>query len=410
MSADVQQAEIVVIGGGAVGCAVAYSLAKAGKTDVLLIEKEATVAAVTTPQAAGLVGQVRNSVERTKLAMWSVETFSQLQQDPQANPGWRQVGSLRLALCHERVAEFQRMKAVADESGLEADFIDNAAAQAKWPLLDFRRVQAVLWCPTDGYLQPSDLAMSYVAHARRLGVRFQTKTAAQRIVLSGDRVTGVETDRGRIDCDMVVNAAGAHAYHIAKSVGLELPIVPVRHEYFVTVHADGLLPTLPVLRIPDSTLYLRAEVNSLLCGGWERNALSADPQRFALSQEPPPIAPDWDVLGWFAEQLAPEMPAVGDLGVRSVFKGWPTFTPDGRFIVGESSRVKGFVMAGGCNAHGVSGSAGIGRHVVESILDPAPSPYVQSLSPDRFDREPWDWVSAQRAAQHYYETYYDLGH
>jgi glycine/D-amino acid oxidase-like deaminating enzyme len=209
---------------------------------------------------------------------------------------------------------------------------------------------------------------------------------------------------------MVVNAAGAHAYHIARSVGLELPIVPVRHEYFITVHAEGLQPDLPVIRIPDSTLYLRAEINSLLCGGWERAALSTDPRQYAVGTNPPPIDPDWDVLGWFAEQLSPEMPQVEELGVRSVFKGWPTFTPDGRFIVGPSSRVPGFVMAGGCNAHGVSGSAGIGRHVVESILEPHPSPYVKSHSPDRFDLEPWDWETARRQAQHYYETYYDLGH
>jgi glycine/D-amino acid oxidase-like deaminating enzyme len=410
VSTDYQRAEIVVIGGGAVGCAVAYSLAKAGKTDVLLLEKEPTVAAVTTPQAAGLVGQVRNSVERTRLAMWSVETFSQLQRDEQANPGWRQVGSLRIALCPERVAEFQRMKSVADEAGLDADFIDKAVAEQKWPGLNFDRAQAVLWCPTDGYLQPSDLTMSYVAQARRLGARFQTKTAVRKVLVNEGRVRGVETDRGTVECDMVINAAGAHAYHIARSVGLELPIVPVRHEYFITVHAEGLQPDLPVLRIPDSTLYLRAEINSLLCGGWEPKALSTDPRQYAIEKEPPPIDPDWDVLGWFAEKLSPEMPQVEHLGIRSVFKGWPTFTPDGRFIVGPSSRVKGFVMAGGCNAHGVSGSAGIGRHVVESILEPTPSPYVRSLSPDRFDREPWDWESARRQAQHYYETYYDLGH
>ena len=179
MPSDVKHAEIVIIGGGAVGCAVAYSLANAGKTGVLLLEKESTVAAVTTPQAAGLVGQVRNSVERTRLAMWSVETFSKLQRDEQVNPGWRQVGSLRLALCKERVAEFKRMKAVADEAGLETDFIDNRTAQAKWPMMNFDRAEAVLWCPSDGYLQPSDLTMSYVAHARRMGVRFQTRTAAR---------------------------------------------------------------------------------------------------------------------------------------------------------------------------------------------------------------------------------------
>src|SRR5215207_10792883 len=128
MSDTPTRAEIIVIGGGAVGCAVAYSLAKAGKTDVLLLEKEPTVAAVTTPQAAGLVGQVRNSVERTKLAMWSVKTFSKLERDKQAKPGWRQVGSLRIALCDERVDEFHRMKQVAEMSGLEVDFIDQRSA------------------------------------------------------------------------------------------------------------------------------------------------------------------------------------------------------------------------------------------------------------------------------------------
>ena len=407
---NTQQAEIVIIGGGAVGCGVAYSLAKAGKTDVILVEKESNLAAATTPQAAGLVGQVRNSVERTKLAMWSVETFSQLQLNEKANPGWRQVGSLRIALCDERVDEFQRMKTIADQAGLEVEFIDNNAAKQMWPLIDFQRVKAVLWCPSDGYLQPSDLTMAYVHHARRLGVRFQTNSAARNIVLDNGRVCAVETALGRIECQTVVNAAGAHAYHIARSVGLELPIVPVRHEYFVTIEADGLDPGLPVVRIPDSTLYLRAEVNALLCGGWEPQGMSVDPTKFPLDVDPPAIAADWDVLGQFAEQLEPEIPQVSQLGIRSVFKGWPTFTPDGRFIIGESSRVKGFFMAGGCNAHGVSGSAGIGRHLVESMLEPNPSPYVRSLSPDRFTEQSWDWSSARQQAQHYYETYYCLGH
>src|SRR4029078_12699335 len=227
MSKSSQHAEIVVIGGGAVGCAVAYSLAKAGKTDVLLLEKDPPCAAVTTPHAAGLVGQVRNSVERTKLAMWSVKTFSQLERDEQAKPGWRQVGSLRTALCDERVAEFRRMKQVADKSGLEVDFIDQRAAKQKWPSMNFERAIAILWCPSDGYLQPSDLTMSYVAHARRSGVRFQTNTAVRQVAVSNGRVTGVETDAGTIQCKMIVNAAGAHAYHIARGVGLELPIVPV---------------------------------------------------------------------------------------------------------------------------------------------------------------------------------------
>jgi glycine/D-amino acid oxidase-like deaminating enzyme len=405
-----KSANCVIVGGGAVGCGVAYALAKAGVKDILLVEKESSVASVTTSQAAGLVGQVRNSVERTKLAMWSVETFSELQDADGPHLGWQQVGSLRIALTDERVAEFERMKAVADEAELAAHFIDNAAAREKWPLLNFDRVKAVLWCATDGYLQPSDLTMAYVWHARQSGARFLTNAAVRKIRVQDQRVTGVETDRGVIACNIVVNAAGANAYQVAKSVGIELPIVPVRHEFFVTVHADGMHAKLPVLRIPDASLYARAETSALLCGGWEPHGLSTDPRGFSIDGSAPPIEPDYEVLGWFADQLAPCFPLVEKLGVRSVFKGWPTFTPDGKFIIGPSCRVKGFVMAGGCNAHGVSGSAGIGRHVVESMLEENPSDYVRGLSPDRFTETPWDWETVRREAQRHCETYYALGH
>ena len=402
-------ASVVIVGGGAVGCGVAHSLAAAGYDDILLIEKEPTLAAATTSQAAGLVGQVRNSLDRTRLAMWSVETFSDLESGDTARPGWRQVGSLRLALCDERVEEFRRMQDVANQAGLETRFLDNHEAAALWPAMRFDEVRAVLWCPTDGYLQPSDLAMAYVARARRAGVRFQTGTAVQRILVDDDRVTGVETSGGRVSSPMVINAAGAHAWHLAHSVGIELPIVPVRHEFFVTVAAEGLVPELPVIRIPDATLYLRAETDSLLCGGWEPTSLSLDPNEYPIDGQAPPVREDWDVLATFAEQLAPQFPQVSQLGIRSVFRGWPTFTPDGRFIIGESNRLKGFVMAGGCNAHGVSGSAGIGRHVVESIGD-NPSSYVASLSPDRFTDSEWNWTEASAQARGVYEHYYSIDH
>jgi len=402
------QAEIVIVGGGAVGCGVAHALARAGKTDVLLLEREPTVAAVTTPQAAGLVGQVRENVDRTRLAMWSMKTFAQLQQEEETKPGWRQVGSLRVALSDRQADYFRQLKGVADEAGLEVEFVDQHAAVEKWPLLNFDRARAILWCPSDGYLQPSDLTMAYVHGARRLGVRFQTKTRVLRVQVEAGQVRAVETDQGWIHCQTVINAAGANAYHLARGVGLELPIIPVRHQYFVTVPAPGLDPGLPVVRIPDLGLYLRAEIHALLCGGWESNSQSLDPRRISSTQGLPAIESDWEILAYFGRQLAPEMPQVQQLGIRNVFKGWPTFTPDGRFIVGASSRVRGFVMAGGCNAHGVSGSAGIGRHVVESMLELNPSPYVQSLSPDRFTEQPWDWATAFRQAQHCYESYYGL--
>ena len=404
-----QRAQTVIVGGGAVGCAVAYSLAEAGRKDILVIEKEESLATQTTSQAAGLVGQVRSTVEEVKLLMWSAETFERLQADSPESPAWRQVGSLRVAHCDERIDELKNLKTVADEAGLETEFIDNDRARELWPLMTFEGVKAALWCPSDGYVQPYDLTMSYAAEGRKLGVEFRTGVRVSEVKLDGSRVTGVETDQGDIECEMVINAAGAFAYQLAGSVGIELPIFPVRHEFFVTIDCEGIKPTLPVVRIPDSSIYVRSEVNSILVGGWETGSLSTDPRTVPLSGEQPIVEEDWEVLEFLGENVLPQVPAINELGIRHISKGWPTFTPDGRFIIGESSKVKGFVMAGGCNAHGISGSAGIGRHLVESLIESDPSPYVKNLSPDRFDGD-WDWDEARRQAQLMYESYYGLPH
>jgi glycine/D-amino acid oxidase-like deaminating enzyme len=342
--------------------------------------------------------------------MDSVATFGRLQAQGDATPSWRQVGSLRIALTDARVLEFERLRGTAQSAGLEVALLDQAGAQARWPGLVTDRAKAILWCPSDGYLQPYDLAMAYREHARAAGVRFATDVRVTGIALRAGAVVAVETDRGPVRCAKVINAAGAHGWHVARLAGLDLPIVPVRHEYVITVPIPGLHPGLPTLRVPDATLYGRPDVGALLLGGWEPQAQSCDPRAYALAAEPPEIEPDWPVLADFAAQMAPLYPPVAQAGIRHVFRGWPTFTPDGRFIVGESRRVPGLVMAAGCNAHGVSGSAGIGRHVVEALLEPKPSAYVQSLSPDRFTESAWNWDDARRRARAVYETYYHIGH
>lgn len=406
----IDQSRIVVVGGGAIGCGVAFQLAEAGHTDVLVLEREDGLCAVTSARAAGLVGQVRSSVERTRLAMWSVATFARLERESEAKPSWRQVGSLRVAQTPERVEEFRRLVAVAREAGLEAELVDGEAARRMWPMLDWSAARAVLWCPTDGYLQPADLVAAYRHEARGRGVRFRTGTPVTGIRLRGGRVAAVETPQGTIGCEIVVDAAGAHGWHVANLVGLDLPVVPVRHHYVVTVPTDGFSPDLPCLRLPDATLYARAEMRALLLGGWEPRALSIDPRSFGLDQPAPAIVEDWPVLAAFVEAFRPFGGDLCDLPVRSVFTGWPTFTPDGRFLVGPCSDVPGFACAVGCNAHGVSGSAGIGRHLVEALFEPDPSPWVKSLSPDRFARGGWRWPEAERAARNVYETYYAIGH
>ena len=400
--------EFVIIGAGAVGCGVAHALTQAGKTDVLVVERGADVAQATTSQGAGLCGQARSTVERTHLAMHSVATFRELQRDPQVKPDWHEVGSIRIAFSERRAEEFRELKVVADKAGLEAALIDNHEAKRLWPLMDFAAVKAVLWVPSDGYMTPYNVAKAYEHQCRKCGVRFAFSTPVQEIVYEEGRVRAVRTTSETIDCRYVINAAGAHAYHIAKLVGLDLPIVPVRHEYFITVPMTGLIPELPCFRIPEMTLYGRVRDGGLLLGGWEPESLHTDPQAYSISGNPPPVEADWSVLNSFEAQFSAVFPSSAGQKKSFVGKGWPTFTPDGLFIIGESSQVKGFVMAGGCNAHGISGSAGIGKLLVESLFDPKPSEYVRSLSPDRFSQTNWSWDKACRRAKAVYETYYGV--
>lgn len=408
MKSEVADAEFIIIGGGAVGCGVAYSLCQAGKTDILLIERAPDVAQVTSAQGAGLCGQPRNTVERTRLAMHSVATFRELQRDPKVQPEWHEVGSIRIALSEKRAEEFRQLKAVAEQAGLETELIDNAAAERLWPAMRFDGVKSVLWCPSDGYMKPYAVASAYAYQCRKMGVRFAIDTAVEGLIRENGRVGGVKTNRGAARSRYVINAAGANAYHVAKLAGLELPIVPVRHEYFVTIPMAGLTPDLPCFRVPEMTLYGRPAEGGLLLGGWETKSMQTDPRTYPLAGQPPAVEPDWPVLESFEKQFATLFPQGRGRDKARIGRGWPTFTPDGRFIIGESSRAKGFVMAGGCNAHGISGSAGIGRLLVESMFDPKPSDYVKSLSPDRFTENGWNWIDATREAARVYETYYGV--
>jgi len=405
MVAGLRDAEVTIVGGGAIGCAVAYCLVRAGYPDIQILDR-GELAGATSSQAAGLVGQVRSSVARTRLAMASVAMYSRIEQETGYTADWRQTGSIRVAMTRERVEEFGAMADVAAAAGLEVEFLDSGRLAELLPPLDTRLAKAALWCPTDGYLQPHSLVMAYAQAARDRGVTIAAQTTVTGITVARGAVTGVRTSAGSAATDMVINAAGPWAGAVASLAGAELPVVPVRHEYFVTVPQDGWHGALPVLRIPDIRIYARAEVKGILCGGWEADGLSLDPRAVTVG-EPLAVSPDWDVLAGFAADFARFIPGVATAQIREVFRGYPAFSPDGRFIVGPVPGIRGFVMAAACNAHGVSGSAGLAESVLES-LQPDPSPYTRSLSPARFMPRDWTWESARDRAELVYETYYEL--
>jgi glycine/D-amino acid oxidase-like deaminating enzyme len=397
-------AEIAIVGGGALGCAVAYFLARAGRRDVILLEK-GDLGGATTSQAAGLVGQVRASTARVEVARFSVRTFTALAAETGADPDYRAVGSLRLALTAEREAEFRRLVAVGQRAGLDVDFVSPAEAARRFPLLDARRIRAAILCPTDGYIQPHGLVSAYVAGARAGGVRFHTGTPVLGLAVRRGAVAGVLTSRGEVRAATVVVAAGPWAAGLAATAGVELPLVPVRHQYFVTEPLEGMAPDLPVLRIPDLSLYARGEVRSLLLGGFEADPESVDPR--GLAADGPPLGADWARLGRFGEDALGVMPTVGDAPVRATFQGRPAFTPDGQFCLGEVPSVHGLYMAAGCCAHGVSGSAALGAVAAAAVLGEAPPIDLPGARARRFGAAV-DWAAARKGAEQVYAGYYAL--
>ncbi len=372
--------QVTVVGGGAVGAAATYFLARAGYHDIQLVEAGAT-GSQTTGQAAGLVGQSRTTLERTLLAMSSVQFFRACEADLGYPADWRETGSLRIAMSATAVAELEQIAHVAAEARLDVELVDAHRVQELCPQLEnLSGVRLALWCPSDGYVQPNSLTNAYLAGARDLGARVITNTRVQSIDVAAGEVRGITTERGSILTEMVVNAAGPWAGALARSAGVDLPIVPVLHEYFVTGALAGWDSGTPCLRIPEIQVYARGEGRGVLCGGFEHRGTSLDPAGVdvdsTLSAEP-----DWEVLAGFAHGFARLVPSIADAGVQSVFRGWPGFTPDGRFVVGPVEGVRGLVMAAGCNAHGVSGSAGLALHLVESLSDDV-SPYVEKPEPE----------------------------
>jgi glycine/D-amino acid oxidase-like deaminating enzyme len=401
-----RDAEITIIGGGAVGAAVAYFLARNGRRDIQLLEGRGLCEA-TSSQAAGFVGQARPTVERARLTMAAADVFRHFEAETGYPTDFRECGAVRLALSDVSVRELRQIAQTAESTGLPVEFLTDAQLRDIFPVLErTEQVKAALWSPTDGYLQPNSLVTAYVSAARDLGVTVATHAAVTGIGVRGGAIESVSTDAGSCRTDQVIIAAGPWSAALARLVGLELPIVPVLHEYFVTEPVPGWHADLPCLRIPEVQVYARGESDRVLCGGFEHSGTSIDPREVLVTSRLA-ARPDWDVLAGFAASLSAFAPGLAAAGIAATFQGWPAFSPDGRFIVGPVSAIAGLAFAAACNAHGVSGSAGLAISLVES-LSGDPSGYVRSLSPDRFIPRTWSWEDARRDAQAVYENYYPM--
>ncbi len=405
-----EHARAVIIGGGVGGTSIAYHLAELGWTDIILVER-AELTSGSTFHSAGLVGQLRSSVTLTRMMMYGSDLYRRLAAETGTDPAWHEVGSLRLASTQERFEELRRQAGWAKTFGLPLELIGPTEAQAMFPLMSTDGVLGAVYLPTDGWLDPSGLANALAAGARQRGVKIQTHTRVVAIGTEGGRVTGVTVERGgerlEIRADVVVNAGGMFAPEIGRMAGVNVPIIPMAHEYLFTEPIDGVHPGLPQLRDPDNLVYFREEVGGLCMGGYERQ-----PAPWSLDGVPADfngklLAPDWPRFEEIMAGAVRRVPAIADAGINRMINGPEAFTPDNEFILGESE-VRGFFVAAGFCAHGIAGAGGIGRQMATWIVEGDPELDLWKMDIRRFGPAYRSQAYTLARTTEVYATYYDI--
>ena len=399
------RARVVVIGGGVGGCSILYWLTKLGWTDVVLVER-AELTSGSTFHSAGLVGQLRGSLSLTRMMMCSVDLYRTLG----AEVGSRPAGT-RSARCGSRRRRsgwrsWRARRAGRRRSGCRSSSSPPAEAQRLFPPMTTDGVLGAAYLPTDGYIDPSQLTFALAEGARRGGAEIYQHTRVTGIPVERGRVTGVVTDKGEIEADVVVNAGGMFAKEIGALAGVNVPIVPMAHEYLIT-KPSGLPLDMPTMRDPSLLVYFRPESGGLIMGGYER-----DPAPWSLDGIPADfngklLAEDWPRFEELMENAVVRVPSLGEMEVIKLINGPEAFTPDGEFILGPTD-VRGFWTAAGFCAHGLAGAGGMGQLVAEWIVDGTPSLDTWEMDSRRFGRNYHSREYTLARTREVYETYYDV--
>lgn len=359
-------ARAVIVGGGIAGCSVAYHLAKLGWTDVVLLEA-ARLTAGTTWHAAGLVGAMRPNRAMTAMSKYGIDLYSKLEAETGQATGWKNCGSLNVARTQERVVAFKRQMALAKGFGVTMEEISPAEAGKLWPLMRTDDLQGAIWLPGDGKANPADLCMALAKGAKMRGAKLFEGVAVTGFERANGAISAVLTDKGRIEAEVVVLAAGQWTRQVAAKLGVAVPLHSAEHFYIVTKKIAGVTPDLPVMRDPDGYIYYKEEVGGLVMGGFEPVAkpwgMDGIPEDFAFRLLPE----DWDQFQILMENALHRTPCLETAEVRQLLNGPESFTPDGNFILGEAPGLRGLYVCAGFNSAGIANAGGAGRLTAEWI-------------------------------------------
>jgi sarcosine dehydrogenase len=361
-----QQADVVIIGGGVIGCSTAYHLADLGWKNIVLLERRQLTSG-STFHAAGLVGQLRSSANITQLLKHSVKLYDTLEAETGQATGWRANGGLRLACNQERWTEVKRQATSAHSFGLDMELLSPSEAKKLWPIMEESDLVGAAFLPTDGQVNPSDLTQALATGSRQKGVRIVEGCEVQEIMHDARGVQAVVTDGGTIKTPVVVNCGGIWAQKIGAMVNACVPVQACQHQYLVTEPIEGLPKNLPTLRDPDRLIYFKEEVGGLVMGGYELNPIAWGQQGIPKDFFFQLLDADWDHFESLMTEALQRVPALEHAGIRKLYNGPEAFTPDGKFILGEAPQCRGFFVGAGFNAYGIAAAGGAGKALAEWI-------------------------------------------
>jgi len=386
-----RHAQVVVIGGGIIGCSTAYHLAKQGCGGVLLIEQE-TLTSGTTWHAAGVVGSLRASVFLTKLTVEACRLFPALEQETGQATGYRRSGGLSLAQTKERFEELKRIPAIGTLTDLDAELLTAEQVREKCPLLETSDLAGGLWFPRDGQTNPTDTTMAFAKGARSHGVQIAEHTKMTGLKRRNRSVTTVCTNRGDVECDQVVLCGGLWSRHLGNKLGVTVPLQAIEHMYVVTEPMADVPADQPFIRDLDSSIYIKGDAGKLLIGSVEPIskpwAVEGIPDEGGFIQLPE----DWDHFEPFMSAALTRIPSLEQAGIRQFLNGPESFTVDTRHIMGPAPGYNNFYVAAGFNTTGIMSSAGVGACLAEWMLNGQPPMDTWEVDPRRFE----DWASTDR--------------
>lgn len=376
------RARVVIVGGGVVGTAVAYQLARRGWTDVVLFEQNSLTSG-TTWHAAGLVTQARPTHGWRAVVKRSLEIFRALESDTGFSTGYVETGTIHLAMTASRLEELRHQQLASVSSGIEVRLLDADETVARHPLLNPEGIHGSLFYPHEGRGGASDTTMSLARGATQRGAAVLEGVRVTDVIVEGGRVTGVRTDRGDIEADFVVNATGMWGREFGEVAGVRVPLQALAHYYIVTEAIEGLQRNLPTIKSADDCSYVKDEAGALMVGFFEPGSYAWASRGIPRNDGFIRLPEDWDHLGPFYERMIERLPILADAGIKLHFSGPEAFTPDGFYHLGPAPMLPGYFVAAGFNSTGFLTGPGVGAVLADWIVDGRPPVVMPEVEPAR---------------------------